>query len=422
MEDRLPVYIGRGAIAELIAYCKSNRLDKFVLVADQNTYAALGHSVVKALQAAECDVIAVVLQGDEVIADEHYVVQVLTRADRANRTYLAVGGGTVTDISRFVSHRTRNDFIALPTAPSVDGFTSLGAPLVVEGLKQTFICHAPRALFADLETLCAAPQHLIAAGFGDMIGKILSVTDWKLGHILWDEPYDEPIAQQFLAAANACAAQAHDIGARSEGGVRTLIAGLIESGFGMLDFGNSAPASGAEHHMSHFWEMKLLREKRPAILHGAKVGVASILTAQRHHTLTQLTRDQIAQQMQWARLPPREQQEQNIRRAYGSVAEEVIREHTLFLAMTESEFNQLRQRVIDCWTQVQESARAVPSPRQLIDWLKSVGGQVDGRALGLNDLEMASALESSHYLRNRLTINKLWFMLGMPPTSTGAVG
>ncbi len=422
MEDRAPVYIGRNAIAELIAYCKSNRLDRFVLVADQNTYAALGRSVERALQAAQCDVIAVVLQGDEVIADEHYVVQVLTRADREDRTYLAVGGGTLTDISRFVSHRTKTTFIALPTAPSVDGFTSLGAPLVVEGLKRTFICHAPRALFADLETLCAAPPRLIAAGFGDMIGKILSVTDWKLGHILGDELYDESIAQQFLAAANACAARANDIGARSEEGVRTLIAGLIESGFGMLDFGNSAPASGAEHHMSHFWEMKLLREKRPAILHGAKVGVASILTAQRYRTIEQMTRDQIAEQMRWSRLPSREQQEQNIRRAYGSIAEEVIREHSPFLAMTESEFNQLRQRVVDCWTQVQEIARAVPSTRELMAWLKSVGGQVDGRALGLNDSEMASALESSHYLRNRLTINKLWFVLGMPPASTGAEG
>ena len=39
-----------------------------------------------------------------------------------------------------------------------------------------------------------APQRLIAAGFGDMIGKITSLADWKLGSILWDEPYDTAIA------------------------------------------------------------------------------------------------------------------------------------------------------------------------------------------------------------------------------------
>jgi glycerol-1-phosphate dehydrogenase [NAD(P)+] len=366
MGKMLPVYIGRNAISELIRYCQAHRLDKFILVADQNTYAALGCSVEKVLKASQFDVISVILQG-EVIADEHYVLQVLTQADRENRTYLAVGSGTLTDISRFVSHRTRTDFISLPTAPSVDGFTSLGAPLVVEGLKQTFICHAPVALFADLETLCAAPQRLIAAGLGDMVGKMLSVSDWRLGHILADEPYDEQIAQQFLTAAQACADSAREIGARSEKGVQTLIAGLVESGFGMLDFGNSAPASGAEHHMSHFWEMKLLREKRPAILHGAKVGVASILTAQRYQTIRQLTREQAAEQMQWSRLPTRQQQEQGIRHAYGPITKEIIKEQASLLNMTEPEFNLLRQRIVDRWSQVQEVADQVPKPQQLID-------------------------------------------------------
>ncbi|MCI0478483.1 MAG: sn-glycerol-1-phosphate dehydrogenase [Anaerolineales bacterium] len=418
MKQSIPVYIGKNAIAELIAYCKLNGLDKFVLVADQNTYAAMGKSVEDALKAAQFDVIVVVLSGDEVIADERYVVQVLTQVDRADRMYLAIGGGTLTDISRFVSHRTRNNFIALPTAPSVDGFTSLGAPLVVAELKQTFICHAPSALFADLGTLCAAPQRLIAAGFGDMIGKILSVSDWKLGHVLGDEPYDEQIAQQFLTAAQASAADARAIGARAEEGVRTLIAGLIESGFGMLDFGNSAPASGAEHHMSHFWEMKLLRERRPAILHGAKVGLASILTAQRYQTIKQLSREQVAKQMQWSRLPPREQQICDIRRAYGSIAEEIIKAHHPFLDLNEQRFDLLRQRIVARWDQVQAIASQVPAPQQLIDWLELVDGPVDGGGIGLSNSEIALALEFSHYLRNRFTINKLWFMLDLPPAST----
>jgi hypothetical protein len=50
--------------------------------------------------------------------------------------------------------------------------------------------------------------------------------------------------------------------------------GLFETGLCMLDFGQTRPASGSEHHISHFWEMKLLLERRPAILHGAKVEVA----------------------------------------------------------------------------------------------------------------------------------------------------
>ncbi len=414
MNQRLPVYIGRNAVAELMAYCKANGLDKFVMVADQNTYAALGCAVEQSLKSAQCDVISVVLQGKEVVADEHYIVQVLARLDRQERTFIAVGGGTLTDISRFVSHRTKTNFISMPAAPSVDGFTSPGAPLVIEGLKRTLICHPPCALFADLPTLTAAPQRLIAAGYGDMVGKILSVADWKLGHILWDEAYDETIAQQFLAAAKACTDATNEIGTRSEEGVRALIAGLVDSGFGMLDFGNSAPASGAEHHMSHYWEMKLLREHRPAILHGAKVGVASILTAQRYAALRQLSREQIAKQMQWSRVPTCEQQEQTIREAYGSIADEIIKEQAPFLQMNETKFNALRERIVARWDEVQGIACGIPLPQQFTSWLQEVGAPVNGGDLGFTDAEVAQAFEFGHYLRNRFTINKLWFTLGIP--------
>jgi glycerol-1-phosphate dehydrogenase [NAD(P)+] len=202
MDQRIPVYIGRHAIAELIGYCQSQGHARFTLIADQNTYAALGHSVEQALRAAQYDVIVILLSG-EVVADERYIVQVLLKVDRQDRVYLAVGSGTLTDITRFVSHRTKSTFCALPTAPSVDGFTSLSAPLVLQGLKQTVGCHSPLAVFADLPTLAAAPQPLIAAGFGDMVGKLLSVADWRLGHLLWDEPSDEEIAQHLIRAANA---------------------------------------------------------------------------------------------------------------------------------------------------------------------------------------------------------------------------
>ena len=57
------------------------------------------------------------------------------------------------------------------------------------------------------------------------------------------------------------AQNAEKIGSGSEEGVKALLEQLIESGYVMLDFGNSRPASGTEHHYSHLWEMKLLKQK-----------------------------------------------------------------------------------------------------------------------------------------------------------------
>ena len=248
-------------------------LSRLALVADGNTYAALGQRVENALRNAGMDVRTVVLRGDDVGAGEASVYQVLLGIDKTPRTFVAIGSGTVTDVARFVSHRSNSEFISLPTAASVDGYTSIGAPMIIEGAKVTVRCQGPMAVFCDLPTLCAAPRALTAAGFGDLIAKLTSVADWELGHVLWDEPFDRKIAQRARQAVWDCVGQIDSLAAAEPKGVQALFLGLIESGFCMLDFGETRPASGYEHHVSHFWEMKLLREGRHSIFHGAKVGL-----------------------------------------------------------------------------------------------------------------------------------------------------
>ena len=147
-------------------------------------------------------------------------------------------------------------------------------------MKQTISARSPIAIFADLPTLCAAPRAMIAAGFGDKLGKFTALADWRLGHLVGDEPYDERIAQGTRNAVQGCVNRVEEIGIAWEDGVRGLMEGLIELRFCMMETGCSRPAAGTEHYLSHFRETKLLRENRPAILHGAKVGVACIMVAQ----------------------------------------------------------------------------------------------------------------------------------------------
>uniref|UniRef100_UPI001F2C3C19 iron-containing alcohol dehydrogenase n=1 Tax=Cronobacter sakazakii TaxID=28141 RepID=UPI001F2C3C19 len=63
------------------------------------------------------------------------------------------------------------------------------APLILKGKKQTVQTTAPIALFADLELLCQAPQNMVTAGFGDMLGKVTSLADWEISRLLAGEPY-----------------------------------------------------------------------------------------------------------------------------------------------------------------------------------------------------------------------------------------
>jgi glycerol-1-phosphate dehydrogenase [NAD(P)+] len=388
-----PIYVGSEAVAQLLAYCEARQLRKFTLIADTNTYRVLGARVEAALKANSYTVTSVVLEGDEIIANERYLIQALVGSPVGESTFVAVGTGTLTDITRFVSHRSGRQFISMPTAPSVDGFTSIGAPVVLNGIKLTIVSQPPIALFADLQTLYEAPQPLIAAGFGDMLGKITSLADWRLGALLWDEPFDDAIAQRSEAAIALCLDNTRDIGQRSPEAIHHLMDALIESGLCMLDFGESRPASGAEHHASHYWEMKLLQEQRPSILHGAKVGYALIGVAQQYEKIRAISHEDVLDRLEEAVLPDREAEIAHIHEGYGPIGDGVIKGHGAFLDLTPAEFDSLKRRIAENWDGIQRIAAGVPPAQEIVN-----------------------------YLRSRFTVMKLSRVLGLPPITVNHRG
>jgi glycerol-1-phosphate dehydrogenase [NAD(P)+] len=408
----IPTWIGKDVLPDLIRCCEEQQRDRFTLVADRNTYRVLGQTIEAALRNHGFAVHAIVLQDEAVTPDEQSIMQVLVGTDRDNRTYLAVGSGTITDIVRFCSHRTKADFISLPTAPSVDGYTAPGASLVIHRLKQTVSAQPPMAIFADLPTLCAAPRPMIAAGFGDILGKYTSLADWRLGHLLWQEPYDEGVAQRVEKALTSCVGNVEAIGQAAEAGIRELMLGLLETGSCMLAAGHSRPAAGAEHYVSHYLEMMLLWEDRPAILHGAKVGLATLHVARHFDRLRRITRQEAIERLRASSLPDRARDVETILAAYGPIGQDIVEGQRPFLDMTPDGYANLKQAILDHWDEIQAIAASVPSPEMIERLLRTVGGAVEAPALGLSEAELAHAFEVSHYLRNRFTVLKLDRMLG----------
>lgn len=411
--NELPVVIAPDAVPALIDYLRSQRIARVNLVADGNTWRVLGQRTTLALMAAGVDVKPILLAGEEVTPDEQTVVELLLGAGRQQRPYLAVGSGTITDVTRFASYCTGNDFISLPTAPSVDAYTATGSSLVVRRLKQSVYSQAPVAVFADLDTLCAAPKAMIAAGFGDVVAKFTSVADWKLAALLWDGPYDDAVARRMAAARDRCMDQVALVGAAQPEGIYALIDALIEAGLCMLAFGGSQPAGQSEHYISHYLEMKLVREGRKPVLHGAKTGMATAIIARYYQQIRQMSRDEAAQRLAASPRPDRDAEIERIRLAYGDLTDAVIAEQAPFLDWSEADYSRLKQRILDRWPQVQAVAAEVPSPDALTDLLERAGGTGDYRALGLGDQEMALAEAYGHYVRNRFTVMKLSRVLGL---------
>ena len=417
--QRLPelVDIGPGAAKRMAAFCAARNgasgPGPLRLVADSATWAAAGADAERELRAAGLATRATVFDDACLAADARAIFRLLVDDAPGERLYIAVGAGTLTDIVRFTCHRTGHDFVSLATAASVDAYSSVVAPILVDGMKRTFPTLAPVAVFADTETLARSPRPMTAAGFGDMLCKFTALADWRLGALIWDEPFDEAIALRSAAAARSCVDAVAAISAAQPAGLAVLMAALVESGLCMAEAGHSRPASGAEHQYSHFWEMRLLREGRPPILHGLKVGIGTLEASRLWDRVRGLTKDDAARLLDAARLPSRPSEEARIRNAFGNGTVEIIRGQEHSLSMRESEFAALKRKVLDAWAEISGFAASVPTSTETKRLLALAGCPTDASDLGLGAEETALGLSSAHYLRDRFTVKKLTLMLGL---------
>ncbi len=398
----------------LAEFCRNSGFASFHLVADQNTYPILGRAVAGSLQSLGCQVRLTILEGSPLVASGDTILQLLIQAEpELSEAFVSVGSGTITDIVRFTSFHLHRPFISFPTAPSVDAYSSPTSPLVVSGVKQSFPGQLPLAIFAHLPTLYQAPAEMVAAGFGDMLGKYSALADWALGNLLWDEPYRQDIAAQAWQDLSLCLAHVGAIAARQPAGIRVLMECLYRSGLNMARDGSSRPASGAEHHLSHYWEMRLLWEGRPPILHGLKVGFATLYAAGLYASLRQVERRQVETWAAQAPLPSRDKAIREIRQLYALGTEQVIGEQQKFLDLDAAGWKRLKERVLDAWDQVQSIASTVPPRSELEGYLSALHIPLDPAGLGLTEKDIRLGLSAAHYLRGRLTVSKLMHFLNI---------
>jgi glycerol-1-phosphate dehydrogenase [NAD(P)+] len=242
---------------------------------DPNTREAAGSRVVAELRRAgvRCEEL-VFAQRTGLLASREPIAGVRGRA-RDGVVLVAVGSGVITDIVRYAAHLSERDFVSVPTAASMDGYASSVAALQLDGFKVTYSARAPTAIFADPRVAAAAPAPLRAAGLGDLLAKASARVDWLAAHHLYGEPYCQPAAERVLAPLRFAVDHAQAAMDGEPEAIRALLSGLIESGIAMAMVGNSRPASGCEHHASHFWDLLAARGRRQHGAHGLQVGYAT---------------------------------------------------------------------------------------------------------------------------------------------------
>jgi len=191
----------------------------------------------------------------------------------AAKLIIGVGGGKAIDVAKYIGYKIGVPVISVPLAPSHDGIASPFASLKGTSKPYSIRVATPHAIIADIDLISRAPRKLILSGIGDLLGKFVSVKDWRLAHRLKGEYYGDYAAQLALLSAKHVLRYHEIIASGSPEGVRVLVEALISSGVSMCIAGSSRPASGSEHLFSHALELIVPGKA----LHGEAVALGTLI-------------------------------------------------------------------------------------------------------------------------------------------------
>lgn len=253
---------------------------KAIVIEDPRTRKAAGERVERLLAEAgvECSRHVLCPDGDFFHAEYKWIDEVREAIGASGAIPVAVGSGTINDIVKRSSEEVGVRYMVVGTAASMDGYTSFGAAITKDGMKQTLACKAPLGCIVDSTVAANAPKEMVASGYADLIAKIPAGADWILADAIGSEAI-HPAAWKFVqdplrdSLSNPEGAASGDVAATEK-----LCSGLVMSGFAMQAMNSSRPASGTEHQVSHYWDMEDLSLGGVPVSHGFKVGIGTLIS------------------------------------------------------------------------------------------------------------------------------------------------
>ena len=385
-----------GREADLIAAVAPT--ESLALVADANTWDALGHRVRGALSRARRDGREVILEGRP-HADLRSAAALAEKLSGVEHV-IAVGSGTINDLVKYVTAGDGRSCSVFGTAPSMDGYVSSTASMGLDsGLKVSRPAQAPAGVFLDLGVMAAAPLQNRAAGFGDLICSSVARIDWWLSHRLLGtefrvEPYE-------ISSENDLAVVQHAEGVRS-GDLEAIgyqVRGLVLSGLAIGFTGVSNHGSMGEHQISHYIDC-FAGTRHPGTLHGEQVGVASLSMARIQNWF-------LAQET-----PPRLQatlvDEADMARRMGpEIAAECAAEYSK-KALDPERADRLSEKLADIWRGLRRVCLVIAVDVETMRaQLHSAGGATSAAELGVPVDFYREAVRYGHEMRNRFSFADL---------------
>jgi glycerol-1-phosphate dehydrogenase [NAD(P)+] len=378
-----------------------------IVIADENTFAAAGKDVYDCLQAAGCRCLdPLVLEADGLYAEYSYVTRIQAVLSGNAAIPIAVGSGSLNDLTKLAAHLNGRQYLCVATAASMDGYTAFGASITHEGSKQTFDCPAPLGVVADLEVIAAAPEGLNASGYGDLVAKVPAGLDWLLADSLGVDPIDREIWDMVQSRLPNWMSDPDGVRRRDPEVIRRLTISLMVTGFAMQAACSSRPVSGAEHQFSHLWDMEHHTHQGVAPSHGFKVGIGTLASLGLYESIMAHDFNKLDVDAAVSAWPTLAANEAEIDALFD--IPELRRKAILESTTKYIDHDALRKQLVQLnrdWPRIRQRLEEKLLRRDRVrDMLRAAGCPVNSEDIGISPERLRTSFRKAYHVRRRFTV------------------
>ena len=404
------INISKGALNSLPGYVKEYGYHRPYLLCDSITYKVAGQKCEDLLKKEGFDPTVLILR--HLGFDEATLGEIVINKPDDCDLMIGIGTGSITDMTRYSSFKLSLPCFTVATGAPMDGFSASVGIMNVNNLKATMPAHSTEVIIGDTDVLKTAPYRMTIAGFADLIGKLNALNDWRLEVLITGAHYCKKIDELVTAYVDDILTKTDLLKARDPEAIGNVMNALLLTGAVISLYGNSRPISGAEHHMSHYWEVLGEQRGQQFAMHGEQVAVGTVMALSAAERLAGLAPDfdkARAAAKQWRF----EDWEKEIRRTYGNAADAIID-----LEMkSDKNGTEGRLRRIDFieahWEEIRSMLAGLYPAAKLRALLKDLGCPCDPKDIGINEDILRDTFAVCKETRARYTVYQLAWDLNL---------
>lgn len=396
MEHTCPikgVSIGKNAVYDLEKYAKEYK--NILVVADENTYNVGGKII-------SCEILKEKIENKVIFKSEGFLVpneeaieKIKEKVSEKTDLILGIGSGVVNDLCKYVSFLKKLPYFIVATATSMDGYASDGAALIIKNMKVTYKSHVPDVIIGDVDFLKNAPIEMIKSGYGDILGKFSCLNDWKLSKLVNNEYFCDYVYNLTYDTVQKTVPLAKKLLERDENALKTLMEALVVVGIAMSYVGYSRPASGSEHHLSHFFEITGIIDNELYFCHGTDVAY-SMLAVQKLRE--EILKKDVPEKKEF----DEKNWEENIKRVYKKASQGIIELQKKVGLIYGDRYLTYKEN----WDKIKEILSEVPSSEKTEEYLNEIGLPVKDFYEMYKKEKISDAILYAKALKDRYTV--LW--------------